>query len=161
MGKQKHNFSGVGVLCNTSPSLGRIMMANDITGSPSSKYEHQQASALLRNIQNVWIFMGKKTDSDTAWHSNYSHAAWETVSCSRWYNRKTTGARNCLPTWVWVIRDSGRVAICQRLRRVQAEPQSMASDGKGCRDLRPLIRSRCKGVLKQDNEWKEELSCVT
>ena len=26
----------------------------------------------------------------------------------------------------------------------------MASDGKGCRDLRPLIRSRCKGVLKQD-----------
>ena len=37
----------------------------------------------------------------------------------------------------------------------------MASDGKGCRDLRPLIRSRCKGVLKQDNEWKEELSCVT
>ena len=28
---------------------------------------------------------------------------------------------------------------------------------KGCRDLRPLIRSRCKGVLKQDNEWKEEL----
>ena len=37
----------------------------------------------------------------------------------------------------------------------------MASDGKGCRDLRPLIRCRCKGVLKQDNEWKEELSCVT
>ena len=25
----------------------------------------------------------------------------------------------------------------------------MASDGKGFRDLRPLIRSRCKGVLKQ------------
>ena len=25
----------------------------------------------------------------------------------------------------------------------------MASDGKGCRDLRPLIRSRCKGVLKK------------
>ena len=37
----------------------------------------------------------------------------------------------------------------------------MASDGKGCRDLRPLIRSRYKGVLKQDNEWKGELSCVT
>ena len=33
--------------------------------------------------------------------------------------------------------------------------------GKGCRDLRPLIRSRCKGVLKQDNEWKGELQCVT
>ena len=37
----------------------------------------------------------------------------------------------------------------------------MALDGKDCRDLRPLIRSRCKGVLKQDNEWKGELSCVT
>ena len=44
---------------------------------------------------------------------------------------------------------------------VQAEPQSMASDGKGCRDLRPLIRSRCKGILKQDNEWRGELLCVT
>ena len=32
---------------------------------------------------------------------------------------------------------------------------------EGCRDLRPLIRSRCKGVLKQNNEWKGELSCVT
>ena len=31
------------------------------------------------------------------------------------------------------------------------QAKSMASDGKGCRDLRPLIRSRCKGVLKQDN----------
>ena len=29
----------------------------------------------------------------------------------------------------------------------------MASDGKGCRDLRPLIRSPCKGILKQDDEW--------
>ena len=37
----------------------------------------------------------------------------------------------------------------------------MASDRKGCRDWRPLIRSRCKGVLKKNNEWKEELSCVT
>ena len=36
----------------------------------------------------------------------------------------------------------------------------MASDGKECRDLQPLIRSRCNGVLKQDNEWKEELLCV-
>ena len=36
-----------------------------------------------------------------------------------------------------------------------------AKDWVGCRDLRPLIRSRCKGVLKRDNEWKEELSCVT
>ena len=43
----------------------------------------------------------------------------------------------------------------------QAKVLSMSSDGEGCRDLRPLIRSRCKGVLKQDNEWKGELSCVT
>ena len=39
--------------------------------------------------------------------------------------------------------------------------QSMVSDGKGWRDLRPLICSRCEGVLKQDNEWKGELACVT
>ena len=31
------------------------------TGSPSSKYEHRRASALLRNIQNIRICMGKKT----------------------------------------------------------------------------------------------------
>ena len=30
------------------------------TGSPSSKYEHRRASALLRNIQNIRIYMGKK-----------------------------------------------------------------------------------------------------
>ena len=30
------------------------------TGSPSSKYEHRRASALLRNIQNITICMGKK-----------------------------------------------------------------------------------------------------
>ena len=30
------------------------------SGSPSSKYEHRQESALLRNIQNIMIFMGKK-----------------------------------------------------------------------------------------------------
>ena len=29
------------------------------TGSPSSKYEHWRASALLRNIQNIRICMGK------------------------------------------------------------------------------------------------------
>ena len=29
----------------------------------------------------------------------------------------------------------------------------MASSVKGCRDLRPLICSQCKGILKQDNEW--------
>ena len=31
------------------------------TGSPRSKYEHRRASALLRNIQNIRICMGKKT----------------------------------------------------------------------------------------------------
>ena len=31
----------------------------------------------------------------------------------------------------------------------------MASDGKGCRDLRTLIRFRCKGVLKQDKNGKK------
>ena len=31
------------------------------TGSPSSKYEHRRASTLLRNIQNIWICVGKKT----------------------------------------------------------------------------------------------------
>ena len=30
------------------------------TGSPSSKYEHRRTSALLRNIQNIRICMGKK-----------------------------------------------------------------------------------------------------
>ena len=29
------------------------------TGSPSSKHEHRRASVLLRNIQNIRIFMGK------------------------------------------------------------------------------------------------------
>ena len=29
-------------------------------GSPSSKYEHQRTSALLRNIRNIRICMGKK-----------------------------------------------------------------------------------------------------
>ena len=30
------------------------------TSSPSSKYDHRRASALLRNIQNIRICMGKK-----------------------------------------------------------------------------------------------------
>ena len=30
------------------------------TGSPSSKYDHRRESALLRNIQNIRICMGKK-----------------------------------------------------------------------------------------------------
>ena len=39
-------------------SHGRV---EKTTGSPSSKYEHRRASALLRNIQNIRICMGKKT----------------------------------------------------------------------------------------------------
>ena len=30
------------------------MIYGETTGSPSSKYEHRRASALLRNIQNTW-----------------------------------------------------------------------------------------------------------
>ena len=33
--------------------------ASSSTGSPSSKYEHRRASALLRNIRNIRICMGK------------------------------------------------------------------------------------------------------
>ena len=37
-----------------------MLLFNEITGSSSSKYEHWRASALLRNIQNIRICMGKK-----------------------------------------------------------------------------------------------------
>ena len=46
------------LLC--SHSNGDLFTCED-TGSPSSKYEHRRASALLRNIQNIRICMGKKT----------------------------------------------------------------------------------------------------
>ena len=36
------------------------LFAHVHTGSPSSKYEHRRALALLRNIQNIRICMGKK-----------------------------------------------------------------------------------------------------
>ena len=36
------------------------MCSTCITGSPSSKYEHRRASALLCNIQNIRICVGKK-----------------------------------------------------------------------------------------------------
>ena len=36
------------------------MSSTGITGSPSSKYEHRRASALLRNIRNMRICLGKK-----------------------------------------------------------------------------------------------------
>ena len=38
-----------------------IMSTGFSTGSPSSKYEHRRTSALLRNIRNIKICIGKKT----------------------------------------------------------------------------------------------------
>ena len=37
-----------------------MLQSHTPTGSPSSKYEHRRASALLRNIQNIGICMEKK-----------------------------------------------------------------------------------------------------
>ena len=37
-----------------------FLLSNDNTGRPSSKYEHRRTSALLRNIRNIRICMGKK-----------------------------------------------------------------------------------------------------
>ena len=38
----------------------RGLLISETTGSPSSKYEHRRASALLRNIQNIRTCMAKK-----------------------------------------------------------------------------------------------------
>ena len=97
-------------------------------------------------------------DSDTTWDSNYSHSGWETVSCSRWHQyprKKTRGASDCLPPRVWVIFS---LRSCRYLSTVT---QSSSQGSVDFRNLRPLICSWCKGVLKQDDEWKGELSCVT
>ena len=40
-----------------------------VTGSPSSEYEHRRASALLRNIQNKRICMGKKAIVSVAYEN--------------------------------------------------------------------------------------------
>ena len=40
-------------------SVKIVQLAFHTTGSPSSKCEHRRASALLRNIQNIRICMGK------------------------------------------------------------------------------------------------------
>ena len=37
----------------------KLYLTGYSTGSPSSKYEHWRASALLRNIKNIRICMGK------------------------------------------------------------------------------------------------------
>ena len=47
--KQVNQIHRLTILCSFSIS----------TGSPSSRYEHRRASALLRNIQNLRICMGK------------------------------------------------------------------------------------------------------
>ena len=56
---QKYSF-----LTSPSGDAGPLFYISDLscfaTGSPSSKYEHRRASALLRNIQNIRICMGKK-----------------------------------------------------------------------------------------------------
>ena len=46
------NISSITITCQ--------QYISSLTGSPSSKYEHRRASALLRNIQNIRICMGKK-----------------------------------------------------------------------------------------------------
>ena len=57
------DFTGSSTVCKSNdltgaPNDGPKCIEN--TGSPSSKYEHRRASALLRNIQNIRICMGKK-----------------------------------------------------------------------------------------------------
>ena len=47
---------------NKADKVGEVLTTL-FTGSPSSKYEHRRASALLRNIQNIRICMGKKNPS--------------------------------------------------------------------------------------------------
>ena len=57
------DFTSSSTVCKSNdltgaPNDGPKCIEN--TGSPSSKYEHRRASALLRNIQNIRICMGKK-----------------------------------------------------------------------------------------------------
>ena len=62
------------------------MLTDYTTGHPSSKYEHRRASALLRNIRNVRICMGKET----------------IVSVT--YENKRISIKNCLPCIKCVLR---------------------------------------------------------
>ena len=61
------SFYALSMLCQnlTGEFMRKIYAASLIlftltTGSPGSKYEHRRAWALLRNIQNIRICMGKK-----------------------------------------------------------------------------------------------------
>ena len=101
-------------------------------------------------------------DSDTTWDSNYSHSGWETVSCSRWHQyprKKTRGGKWLSPT------PSVSNLSLRSCRYLSTVTQSSSHGSVDCRNLRPfrwpLICSWCKGVLKQDDERKGELSCVT
>ena len=43
-----------------NPIVALAFCAYNTTGNPSSKYEHRRTLALLRNIRNIKICMGKK-----------------------------------------------------------------------------------------------------
>ena len=58
-----HIFIDIDYICKSIEINGHNFFSCEryqVTGSPSSKYEHRRASALLRNIQNIRICMGKK-----------------------------------------------------------------------------------------------------
>ena len=61
--KQVHvrpRLRGILVKKPNAMSYVAFLLSNDNTGSRSSKYEHRRTSALLRNIRNIRICMGKK-----------------------------------------------------------------------------------------------------
>ena len=58
-----HIFIDIDYICKSIEINGHNFFSCEryqVTGSPSSKYEHRRASALLRNIRNIRICMGKK-----------------------------------------------------------------------------------------------------
>ena len=57
-----HIFIDIDYICKSIEINGHNFFSCEryqVTGSPSSKYEHRRASALLRNIRNIRICMGK------------------------------------------------------------------------------------------------------
>ena len=57
-----HIFIDIDYICKSIEINGHNFFSCEryqVTGSPSSKYEHRRASALLRNIRNIRIRMGK------------------------------------------------------------------------------------------------------
>ena len=58
-----HIFIDIDYICKSIEINGHNFFSREryqVTGSPSSKYERRRASALLRNIRNIRICMGKK-----------------------------------------------------------------------------------------------------